>query len=46
MGMAEVVVPEAPGVLAAFGLLALWGAPPWIVVAFAAAGGQALALLR
>ncbi|HEX5528634.1 MAG TPA: chromate efflux transporter [Methylomirabilota bacterium] len=32
--------------LAAFGLLALWGAPPWIVVAFAAAGGQALALLR
>jgi chromate transporter len=32
--------------LAAFGLLALWGAPPWIVVAFAAGGGQALALLR
>jgi chromate transporter len=32
--------------LAAFGLLALWGTPPWIVVAFSAAGGQALALLR
>jgi len=32
--------------LAAFGLLTLWGAPPWIVVAFAAAGGQAIALLR
>jgi chromate transporter len=32
--------------LAAFGLLALWGTPPWIVVAFCAAGGQALALLR
>jgi chromate transporter len=32
--------------LAAFGLLALWGAPPWIVVALSALGGQALALLR
>ena len=32
--------------LAAFGLLTLWGTPPWLVVAFAAAGGQALALLR
>jgi chromate transporter len=31
--------------LAAFGLLVLWGAPPWIVVALSAAGGQALALL-
>jgi chromate transporter len=32
--------------LAAFGLLTLWGTPPWLVVAFAAAGGQAIALLR
>lgn len=32
--------------LAAFGLLTLWGAPPWLVVAFCAAGGQAIALLR
>ena len=32
--------------LAAFGLPARWGTPPWIVVAFSAAGGQALALLR
>jgi chromate transporter len=32
--------------LAAFGLLALWGSPPWLVVAFAAAAGQVLALLR
>ena len=32
--------------LAAFGLLTLWGAPPWLVVAFAAAGGQAIARLR
>jgi chromate transporter len=32
--------------LAAFGLLTLWGTAPWIVVAFCAAGGQALALLR
>ena len=32
--------------LAAFGLLTLWGAPPWLVVAFAAAGGQAIAWLR
>ena len=32
--------------LAAFGLLTLWGAPPWLVVAFCAAGGQVIALLR
>lgn len=32
--------------LAVFGLLALWGAPPWVVVVLSAAGGQALALLR
>jgi chromate transporter len=32
--------------LAAFGLLVLWGAPPWLVVAVSAVGGQALALLR
>jgi chromate transporter len=32
--------------LAAFGLLALWGTPPWMVVAFSAAGGAAIALLR
>lgn len=32
--------------LAAFGLLTLWGAPPWLVVAFCAAGGQAIARLR
>ena len=29
--------------LAAFGLLALWRVPPWLVVAFAAAGGAAIA---
>ncbi len=29
--------------LAAFGLLALWAAPPWLVVALAAAGGWGLA---
>jgi len=29
--------------LAAFGLLQVWRAPPWLVVAFAAAGGQILA---
>jgi len=32
--------------LAAFGLLALWRTPPWLVVAFAAAGGSAIAALR
>jgi chromate transporter len=32
--------------LAAFGLLALWSAPPWLVVAFAAAGGSAIAAAR
>ena len=32
--------------LAAFGLLVLWAAPPWVVVAVCAAGGQMLALLR
>ncbi len=32
--------------LAAFGLLTPWGAPPWLVVAFCAAGGQAIARLR
>src|SRR5882724_4658240 len=32
--------------LAAFGLLTLWGAPPWLVVAFAAASGSALAAVR
>lgn len=31
--------------LAAFGLLALWRVPPWLVVVFAAAGGWALASL-
>ncbi|MBI4492212.1 MAG: chromate transporter, partial [Chloroflexi bacterium] len=29
--------------LAAFGLLALWKVPPWVVVVFAAAGGAAIA---
>jgi chromate transporter len=29
--------------LAAFGLLALWKTPPWLVVIFAAVGGAALA---
>ena len=29
--------------LAAFGLLTLWRVPPWLVVAFAAAGGSAMA---
>jgi chromate transporter len=32
--------------LAAFGLLAWWRLPPWLVVAFAAAGGAATAALR
>ncbi len=32
--------------LAAFGLLTLWGLPPWLVVAFAAAGGSAIVALR
>ncbi len=32
--------------LAAFGLLALWRVPPWLVVAFTAAGGWAIAALR
>ena len=32
--------------LAAFGLLALWHGPPWLVVAFAAAGGSAIAALH
>lgn len=32
--------------LAAFGLLTLWSVPPWLVVAFAAAGGSAIAALR
>ena len=32
--------------LAAFGLLALWRVPPWLVVAFAAAGGSAIAALQ
>jgi chromate transporter len=32
--------------LAAFGLLAFWRAPAWLVVAFAAAGGTALAAIR
>ena len=31
--------------LAAFGLLAFWKAPPWLVVALSAAGGQALSML-
>jgi chromate transporter len=31
--------------LAAFGLLALWSAPPWLVVVLAAAGGWGLAAL-
>ena len=31
--------------LAAFGLLAFWKVPPWLVVLFAAAGGQAFSLL-
>ena len=31
---------------AAFGLLAWWSLPPWVVVGFAAAGGQAITLLR
>jgi chromate transporter len=29
--------------LAAFGLLAVWRLPPWLVVAVAAAGGAAIA---
>jgi chromate transporter len=32
--------------LAAFGLLTLWAMPPWLVVAFAAAGGSAIAAVR
>jgi len=32
--------------LAAFGLLALWHGPPWLVVTFAAAGGSAIAALH
>jgi chromate transporter len=32
--------------LAAWGLLTRWGVPPWLVVAFAAAGGWALGALR
>src|SRR5262249_38144237 len=32
--------------LAAFGLLAFWKAPPWLVVIFAAAGGALIALVR
>jgi chromate transporter len=32
--------------LAAFGLLTLWSTSPWLVVAFAAVGGSALAGLR
>jgi chromate transporter len=32
--------------LAAFGLLVWWRLPPWLVVAFAAAGGAAIAALR
>ncbi len=31
--------------LAAFGVLTLWSAPPWLVVAFAAAGGSVIAAL-
>ena len=31
--------------LAAFGLLAFWRVPPWLVVALSAAGGQALSML-
>ena len=33
-------------VLAAFGLLVWWRLPPWLVVAFAAGGGAAIAALR
>lgn len=32
--------------LATFGLLSLWQAPPWLAVAFAAAGGATIAALR
>jgi chromate transporter len=32
--------------LVAYGLLALWSAPPWLVVVLAAAGAQAIAWLR
>jgi chromate transporter len=32
--------------LAAFGLLALWKAPPWLVVIFAAVGGALIALVK
>src|SRR5215468_3336726 len=32
--------------LAAFSLLAFWRTPPWLVVAFAAAGGSAIAAFR
>jgi chromate transporter len=32
--------------LAAFGLLALWRVPPWVVVVFAAVGGWAVVALR
>ena len=32
--------------LAAFGLLAFWKAPPWLVVILAAAGGALIALVR
>ncbi len=37
---------EGTFALASFGLLSFWRIPPWLVVAFAAAGGSAIATLR
>jgi chromate transporter len=37
---------DFPLALAAFGLLVWWRLPPWLVVAFAAAGGATIAALR
>jgi len=38
--------PDFALALAAFGLLVWWRVPPWLVVAFAAAGGAAIGALR
>ncbi|HKX02928.1 MAG TPA: chromate transporter, partial [Methylomirabilota bacterium] len=38
--------PDFALALVAFGLLALWSAPPWLVVALTAAGAQVIAGLR
>jgi chromate transporter len=42
----SVLAPEDFAIaIAAFGLLALWKAPPWAVVVFAALAAEAVALL-